>query len=75
MEFHDGRVVLHIGDCFDVLDSLPENSVDAVVTDPPYHLTSIVERFGAPNAKPTISATQRRFNKTGYCTSIGKDGT
>ena len=48
MEFHDGRVVLHIGDCFDVLDSLPENSVDAVVTDPPYHLTSIVERFGAP---------------------------
>ena len=61
MEFHDGRVVLHIGDCFDVLDTLPENSVDAVVTDPPYHLTSIVERFGAPNAKPTISATQRRF--------------
>ena len=74
MEFHDGRVVLHIGDCFDVLDTLPENSIDAVVTDPPYHLTSIVERFGAPNAKPTISATQRRFNKTGYCTSIGKDG-
>ena len=45
MEFHDGRVVLHIGDCFDVLDTLPENSVDAVVTDPPYALVSIQKRF------------------------------
>jgi site-specific DNA-methyltransferase (adenine-specific) len=43
--FHDGKVTLHAGDCLDVLKALPENSVDAVVTDPPYHLTSIVKRF------------------------------
>ena len=39
-----GRVVLHIGDCFDVLDTLPENSMDAVVTDPPYALVSIQKK-------------------------------
>lgn len=46
----DGRVMLYAGDCIDVLASLPANSVDSVVTDPPYHLTSIVKRFGAEGA-------------------------
>jgi DNA modification methylase len=38
MELADGRVFLHSGDCLEVLASLPENSIDAVVTDPPYEL-------------------------------------
>lgn len=46
----DGRVRLHSGDCLEVLASLPENSVDSAVMDPPYHLTSIVERFGGEGA-------------------------
>src|SRR4051812_46986751 len=50
--FHDGKVTLHAGDCLDVLKAMPENSIDAVVTDPPYHLTSIVKRFGSQNAAP-----------------------
>ena len=29
-------VTLHMGDCLDVLRQMPEASVDAVVTDPPY---------------------------------------
>jgi len=29
-------VNLHLGDCLDVMRGLPDNSVDAVVTDPPY---------------------------------------
>jgi hypothetical protein len=45
----NGRVTLHAGDCLAVLPTLAENSVDAVVTDPPYHLTSMVKRFA--NAK------------------------
>lgn len=45
-QFLDGRVTLHSGDMLDVLASMPENSVDSVVCDPPYHLTSIVKRFG-----------------------------
>ena len=73
-EFHSGKVKLLIGDCLVRLDEIPDNSINSVCCDPPYHLTSIVERFGAPNAKPAISATQRRFNKTGYCTSVGPDG-
>ena len=50
--FLDGRVTLLAGDCMELLATLPENSVDSVVCDPPYHLTSIVKRFGAPNAAP-----------------------
>jgi site-specific DNA-methyltransferase (adenine-specific) len=43
---------LHEGDCLDVLRDMPADSIDAVVTDPPYHLTSIVKRFGARGAAP-----------------------
>lgn len=41
-----------IGDCRERLKELPDASVDSVVCDPPYHLTSIVKRFGSPNAAP-----------------------
>lgn len=51
--FLGGRVVLHPGDCRDVLAGLAANSVDAIVTDPPYALVSIVKRFGAPGAAAT----------------------
>ncbi|WP_078324465.1 DNA-methyltransferase [Mycobacteroides salmoniphilum] len=34
--YQDDSVTLHHGDCLDVLRELPDNSVDAVVTDPPY---------------------------------------
>ena len=33
--------MLHNADCFDVLSALPDNSVDCVLTDPPYATTSI----------------------------------
>jgi DNA modification methylase len=45
-----------IGDMRERLRDLPDNSVDAVVTDPPYHLTSIVKRFGSPTAAPLNNA-------------------
>jgi site-specific DNA-methyltransferase (adenine-specific) len=50
--FLNDRVRLHCGDCLEVLAAMPENSLDAAVTDPPYHLVSIVKRFGSPTAKP-----------------------
>lgn len=53
--FLDGRVILHCGDCLGVMAELPAASVEAIVTDPPYHLASIVKRFGAPNAAPAKS--------------------
>ena len=49
-KFLNDRIELHCGDCLAVLPTLAENSVDSCVTDPPYHLTSIVNRFGADNA-------------------------
>lgn len=44
-----------IGDCRVRMQELPDASVDSVVCDPPYHLTSIVKRFGAENAAPAKS--------------------
>ena len=44
-------VVLH-GDSRDVLRTLPDNSVDSVVCDPPYAFASIVERFGKEDSAP-----------------------
>lgn len=31
---------LHLGDCLDVLRTLPDSSIDSIVTDPPYGLTT-----------------------------------
>ena len=36
--FLKGQVQLYAGDCLDVLKTLPENSIDSCVTDPPYGL-------------------------------------
>jgi site-specific DNA-methyltransferase (adenine-specific) len=52
MLFLDGRIELLAGDCLDVLKTLPENSIDSCVTDPPYALVSIVKRFGKPDSAP-----------------------
>ncbi len=48
----DGRVRVIEGDCVKVAARLAAEGVlvDAVVCDPPYHLTSIVKRFGADGA-------------------------
>ena len=37
----EGDVTLYLGDCLDVLRGLPADSVDAIVTDPPYGLAEI----------------------------------
>ena len=40
------------GDSMKVLDTLEENSIDSVITDPPYGLTTITKRFGKENSAP-----------------------
>ena len=42
--------LLHM-DCRAALANMGDNSVDSIVTDPPYHLTSIVKRFGPGQAR------------------------
>lgn len=53
----DRGIVLRPGDCREVMQRMIDagERVDAVVCDPPYHLTSIVQRFGADNAAPAKS--------------------
>lgn len=48
------------GDCLEVMQRLIDDGVqvDSCVVDPPYHLASIVKRFGAKNAAPAkVGAT------------------
>jgi len=40
-------VALHHGDCLDVLRTLPDASVDSVVTDPPYNLSFMAKPWDA----------------------------
>ncbi|MGQ7957642.1 DNA-methyltransferase [Pseudomonas sp. SP16.1] len=39
---------LHLGDCLEVMRTMDDNSVDSIVTDPPYGLTS---NSGGPSAR------------------------
>lgn len=36
---------LHLGDCLDTLKTLPDNSVDSIVTDPPYGLSFMGKKW------------------------------
>ena len=33
-------IQLYLGDCLEVMKSLPDNSIDSIITDPPYGTTS-----------------------------------
>jgi DNA modification methylase len=61
--FLDDRVTLHCGDCIEVLATLPENSVDACCTDPPYHLVSIVKRMSKDGSAPVGFGSDGRYQR------------
>ncbi len=50
--FLGGKVILHGGDNRDVLKGFADNSIDSIVTDPPYALISIGKRFGKEGSAP-----------------------
>lgn len=52
--FLEGRVHLRAGDCLDRIRQLRAESIDSVVTDPPYALVSVVKRFGKAGSAPCI---------------------
>ena len=45
---HNDRATIYHGDCLEVLRALPDASVDAVVTDPPYGLEFMGKDWYAP---------------------------
>lgn len=49
--YADGQVVLHAGDCLDVLRTLSDASVDSVVTDPPYGLSFMGKEWDRPTPR------------------------
>jgi hypothetical protein len=42
---HDGDIVLHHGDCIQIMQAMPADSVDAVVCDPPYAISFMGREF------------------------------
>lgn len=44
---------LYQGNMLDMREVIEPDSIDSIVTDPPYGLTSIVKRFGSDDAKPS----------------------
>jgi site-specific DNA-methyltransferase (adenine-specific) len=56
---------LHLGDCLEVLRTMPDNSVDAVVTDPPYGLSFMGKKWDYDVPSVAIWAECLRVLKPG----------
>lgn len=87
--YEDSTVTLHHGDCLDVLRSLPDTSVDAVVTDPPYGLEFMGKEWdgadgfrrslnpndvGRDNAFGRTSRTSPEYRTSGAAAGMSKPG-
>lgn len=51
------------GNSLEVLKSFEENSIDTIITDPPYGLTSITKRFGKENSVATKYGKDGSFSR------------
>lgn len=60
-----GKVLAYNADCRAVLHHLAQTGdrVHAVCEDPPYHLTSIVKRFGREGSAPAVRGTDGAFTR------------
>lgn len=67
-----GLFTLHLGDCLDVMRSLPDASVDSVVTDPPYGLAFMGKRwdYDVPAAEVWVEVL-RVLKPGGHLLSFG----
>ena len=53
------------GECIEVMKKcIEDNSIDTIITDPPYHLTSIVKRFGKNSSAPAKFGTNGVFQRS-----------
>lgn len=69
--------VIHHGDCIAIMQKLIDEGVlfDSACTDPPYHLISIVERFGDEDAAPAkVGETGAYARVSGGFMGQGWDG-
>jgi site-specific DNA-methyltransferase (adenine-specific) len=63
--YADAGVTLYAGDCLDVMPMLPADSVDAIVTDPPYDLTG-ASRNGSSRQPGTGPFGRHRLSTKGF---------
>lgn len=54
---------LYQGNMLDMLDVIDKESIDSIVTDPPYGLTSITKRFGKENSAPAQFGNDGAFSR------------
>jgi site-specific DNA-methyltransferase (adenine-specific) len=68
---------LILGDCLDVLPGLDAGSFDAVVTDPPYHLTEprAVDGFGSMQRRGGVRTEDEKARRRGGFMGKAWDGT
>ena len=64
--YEDSSVQLHHGDCLEVLRALPDNSVDSVVTDPPYGLEFMGKGWDSFGRGEASSNAVAGMTGTGY---------
>lgn len=71
----DGAIRLYLGDCLDLLPTIPAGAVDAVVTDPPYGIGHVHSGGGGPvagrwsckrNSLMPIAGDDRPFDPTPF---------
>ncbi len=60
-----GNATLHLGDCLDVLRTFADNSVDSIVTDPPYGLSFMGKKWDYDVPSEVIWAECLRVLKPG----------
>lgn len=70
LHYEDEQITLHHGDCLEVLRQLPDASVDAVVTDPPYGLEFMGKEWdGADGFRRSLNPADAGRDNAFGCTS------
>lgn len=59
----NNNVKMILGDSLEELKKIEDNSIDSIVTDPPYHLVSIVKRFGKKGSAPAQYGKDGSFGR------------
>lgn len=62
----NGSVDLHAGDCVEIMRSMKADSIDASVTDPPYHFASIIKRWSKSAASDSVSTGAMGRHSRGF---------
>lgn len=65
---------LHLGDCLEVLKTLPDNSVDGIVTDPPYGIDFMAKKWDS-FGREKEHKSRGGYNDKGVLPGYGRGGT